>query len=295
MAFLTKLTDYVASQSGQTVAAKAQKIVAGLEPENTNKLLQLMALQASKPAAKTEEPKKKRSSSKSRAGDGEAKPAKSAAKEEPSPKTAKKKSSKTEGKSEGGEKKKAASSEDGDKKKKKSSSTKSDGAKKSTNKKAKTADGDTKKKTKKAADSTSTVKPAGEVERQEPTVEEEELARPAIPTPMDEDLEQRIIKSTARPQTARPPPPRIQSNVRTVEKVEVETTAPKVASVIQDGNEEEEETTTGLEDDEERPEASAVPEAAIDSEQQHGGLMRDILAASKALEGVRVNQTLLIA
>lgn len=41
-AFLTKLVDYVSQKSGVSISAKPQKILSGVEPENTNQLLQVL-------------------------------------------------------------------------------------------------------------------------------------------------------------------------------------------------------------------------------------------------------------
>jgi hypothetical protein len=59
-------------------------------------------------------------------------------------------------------------------------------------------------------------------------VEEDAEAKKAAEPSLNDDADfaSRIIKQPARPQTAQRPPPRIQSNVRTVEKVIVDTPSP---------------------------------------------------------------------
>jgi TRAF3-interacting protein 1 len=61
MSFLTKLVDFL-NTTGTPSPAKAAKILAGLEPENTNKLLQVLGNLAaqSKGSSATEKPKKPR-------------------------------------------------------------------------------------------------------------------------------------------------------------------------------------------------------------------------------------------
>jgi TRAF3-interacting protein 1 len=310
VAWLTKIIDFVSAQSGSPVTANPKKIIAGLEPENTNQFLQLLGKTAgnakAKPANKEEKPKESKS-----------KPKKEKTKEAPSAEDAPPKKEKKSG-----EEKKPKSKEskdgakkpsDGTKKKDPSSKTKSgsDGTKKK-----KEGSTDTKKKSSsKTKDKDKETKEVPKKTKAAPVSQPQSFATeekaPEI-EPVEEDPEVKkvekdlgtdsLIKQTMRPQTARPAPPRIQSNVRTVEKVEVEVANPvkQARVVIEEGSAEEDDEPSGVLDDDEDKEnhsnqsqsdlsnPNATSDETREDQQQHGGLVRDIIAATKSLDTVRL-------
>lgn len=69
IAFLQKIMDHVSQRSGQQVRARPAKIVAGLDPEDTNAFLQLLAGVAATNTASTESVKKSASTGKKSSAD----------------------------------------------------------------------------------------------------------------------------------------------------------------------------------------------------------------------------------
>lgn len=252
IAFITKLVDFVNS-TGSASPAKVPKILAGLEPENTNKLLQIFGglAASSKGSSSAEKPKKKKvkeekkeegakeekktskeKSSKTKEGAKEEKKEKksssSTTKKEASKGKSEKKSETSKESSKQATTKKSSKTKEDSKSKTKEEKPKEEDTKEKKVKKVKSDSSKTKEKTKR--EFTTTPVTTGEQPREDAAelVEEDAEAKKAEPSLNDDEFAARIIKQPARPQTAQRPPPRIQSNVRTVEKVIVDTPSPIV-------------------------------------------------------------------
>lgn len=220
IAYLEKIIQHVASISGEEILARPGKIVAGAEPENTNQFLLTLAKVAAGQSPPTEE---------SNVGNG----VPNGVAEEPSESmepVETKKRTKSKTKKEGGKKTVKKKKSDGDtpkKTKKSAGASEGEVKKKKVVKKKEDGTTPTKKKTKTKTEGKKKVvkkKPEAAVEAEpEPEIQVKEEPKP-IPPPKEEPVQQ--SSAPARPQTARPAPPRIQSNVRTVEKAQLEAQVP---------------------------------------------------------------------